>query len=179
MEDQYLPFTKDGVTLREGMEVFREPTISVDDSGRSKPMNDISNPKPLTIGEIIAELRKHDPSLEVWLNFCGMRPTDVELWRWDQCSPCLAWDNNPNDSVSVKVLIERLERALIEDHLGHKDDYVRHFHADQVLMIKGSAGTDATVITAVREDEYDEIVWLCVDHDWDDAWELNPRKNRD
>jgi hypothetical protein len=142
-------------------------------------MNDISNPKPLTIGEIIAELRKYDPSLEVWLNFCGMRPTDVELWRWDQCSPCLVWDNNPNDSVSVKDLIERLERALIEDHLGHKDDYVRHFHADQVLMIKGSAGTDATVITAVREDEYDEIAWLCVDHDWDDAWELNPRKNRD
>lgn len=34
MEDQYLPFTKDGVTLREEMEVFREPTISVDDSGK-------------------------------------------------------------------------------------------------------------------------------------------------
>ncbi|MDD4931820.1 MAG: hypothetical protein PHG66_06795 [Candidatus Colwellbacteria bacterium] len=118
----------------------------------------------MKIGDLIKELKKGKPFQQVYFDFGGCFPTDVDSWRGVYAEPALGWTNRAIDFHTkftppmVSQLITRLEEAVngkeFEGYKGGKFKYTKGAE----IHIDNYGECTHTEIESVEHYEYVTII---------------------
>ena len=117
----------------------------------------------MTICEILKELRRCKPTANVYFDFCGCAPTDVDSSRGSYDKPAIGWmATGYSGSVSsdsyptVESLIGQLEAAIQpwREYSGWKGGEYSYTE-DDVLYVDNTGDWSGTVIVRVEDRDYE------------------------
>ena len=120
----------------------------------------------MTIGEILKELRRCKRTANVYFDFCGCAPTDVDSYRGRFDFPAIGWmATGYSGSVSsdsyptVESLMKQLEGAIqpYRIYCGWKGgEYA--YSEDSTLYVDNRGDANQTVIVRVEDRDYEVIL---------------------
>lgn len=92
----------------------------------------------MTIGQLIAALKRYDKDSRIYFDFCETFPTTVDSWRGDYSVAALGWSffSTGRRPPTVKGLIEELEKSIApeSEYQGYKGGRYK-FDADTPIMV--------------------------------------------